>query len=122
MTLRLGVVLLIIAAACGEPPDSRDRLTSGLRDSLPEPANPVAGFGRDSTHLVVYVETAAFLTVPESVLTSNAKQIAALAVRHFEKASQLDSVEVLYREPVRRGVWHIRHVRTFPVGMLSPAP
>jgi len=121
LTLRGGFALLALVMAC-EAADSRDRLKSVMRDSLPELAKPVVGFDKDSTHLIVYLETTAFPTMPESVLTNHAKHIGALAVRRYERPNELESVTVLYREPVRRGVWYIRHVRTFPVAMLSSAP
>jgi hypothetical protein len=79
------------------------------------------GFQTDSTHLLVMLATAAFPTVSESRLTGQARDIADLALRHYERANQLDSVTVLYREPVGAGVWHISHTHTFPVERVRAA-
>src|SRR5450759_1044582 len=106
--------LVALAAACVEPANSRERLASALRDSLGKAADPQVAFQRDSTHLLVELATVAFPTVPEPVLTGQARDIGGFALRHYERANQVDSVTVLYREAVRPGVWHIRHTRTFP--------
>ena len=34
---------------------------------------------------------------------------------HYERANELDSVTVDYREAVSPGLWYVRHERTFPV-------
>jgi hypothetical protein len=49
------------------------------------------------------------------MLTEQARSIGSFALRHYEKATQLDSVTVLYHEAVRPGLWHIRHQRRFAV-------
>jgi hypothetical protein len=113
--------LLTLAAACIKPSTARERVASALRDSLAKAADPEVAFQRDSTHLLVELATAAFPTVPESVLTSQARSIGAFALRHYDNANQLDSVTVLYREAARPGVWYIRHTRTFPVANLRSA-
>jgi hypothetical protein len=100
------------------PDNSRTRLASVLRASLGEAADPHVAFGRDSTHLVVELATVAFPTVSESELSDEAKSIGGFAFKHYERANELDSVTVLYREKVRSGVWWIRHERTFAVGEL----
>ena len=117
------ILLLAFAAACGGPAkdESRERLASALRESLGKAANPQVAFERDSTHLLVQLSTVAFPTIPESALTEQARNIGSFAFRHYEKANQLDSVTVLYREGVRRGVWWIRHMRTFSVEELRNA-
>jgi len=116
---RYSMVLLAIFVACGGPVNSRERLASILRDSLGEAADPHVAYQRDSTHLLVELATAAFPTVADSILTGQARAIGGLALRHYEKVNQLDSVTVLYREASpRSGVWYIRHERTFPVANL----
>jgi len=113
------ITLLITFVACGGPSNSRERLASTLRDSLGKAADPHVAYQRDSTHLLVELATAAFPTVADSILTSQARGIGGLALRHYEKADQLDSVTVLYREAApHSGVWYIRHERTFPVANL----
>ena len=113
--------LLALAAACTWPTTSRERLASALRERVGELADPDVGFMKDSTHLLVNLATVAFRTVPDSVLTVQAKDIGAFALRHYERANELDSVTVLYREKVSPGFWYIRHERTFPVGELRSA-
>jgi murein DD-endopeptidase MepM/ murein hydrolase activator NlpD len=110
--------LLALAAACAGPTDSRDRLASELRDRVGDAADPHVSFLRDSTHLQVELATVAFRTMPESVLTDQARNIGVFALRHYERANEVDSVTVLYREAVSPGFWYIRHTRTFPVGEL----
>ena len=107
--------LLALAAACLEPANSRERLASTLRDSLGKAADPQVAFQRDSAHLLVELATVAFPTVPDSVLTGNARGVGRFALRHYERPNQVDSVTVLYRGAVRSGVWYIRHTRTFSV-------
>ena len=112
------LLLLALAAACLKPANSRERLASELKDSLGEAANPDVGFMKDSTHLLVNLATVAFRTVPESVLTVQARDIGRFALRHYERATEVDSVTVLYREAVSPGFWYVRHERTFPAGEL----
>jgi len=110
--------LLALAAACLGPANSRERLAAALKDRVGEAADPDVGFMRDSTHLLVNLATVAFRTVPDSALTVQARDIGAFALRHYERADEVDSVTVLYREKVSSGFWWIRHERTFPVGEL----
>ena len=114
---RIGLLVLAFVAACAGPVNdkSAERVASVLRDSLGQLAAPHVGFSRDSTHLSVRLATVAFPTVPDSVLTEHARSVGSFALRHYEKANQLDSVSVRYNEAVRSGVWHIRHKRTFLV-------
>jgi hypothetical protein len=113
------LLLLAFSGACHEPGNSRERVASALRDSLGTAADPQVAFQKDSTHLLVQLATVAFPTMPEAALTDQARNIGAFAVRHYENANQLDSVTVLYREAAPpRGVWYIRHARTFPIGDL----
>ena len=113
------LALFAFLGACGGPTNSRQRLASVLRDSLGEAADPQVAYQRDSTHLLVELATAAFPTVSDSILTGEARNIGSFALRHYEKASQLDSVTVLYREAApRAGIWYIRHERTFAVANL----
>jgi hypothetical protein len=114
------LLLLAFPGACHEPANSRERVTSALRDSLGKAADPQVAFQKDSTHLLVQLATVAFPTMSEAALTDEARNIGAFAVRHYENANQLDSVTVLYREAApRRGIWYIRHARTFPIGNLG---
>ena len=112
------LLLLALAAACLGPANSRERLASALKDRVGEAADPDVGFMRDSTHLLVNLATVAFRTVSDSVLTVQARDIGAFALRQYERANELDSVTVLYREKVSSGFWYVRHERTFPVAEL----
>jgi hypothetical protein len=116
---RYSLALLAFFGACGGPSNSRERLASVLRDSLGEAADPQVAYQSDSTHLLVELATTAFPTVPDSILTGQARGIGGFALRHYERANQLDSVTVLYREATPHpGIWYIRHTRTFPVASL----
>lgn len=114
---RQWILLSAILAACGglTPDNPRTRLASALRASLGEDADPQVAFQKDSTHLLVELATVAFPTVSEDHLSDEAKHIGGFAFKHYERANELDSVTVLYREKVRSGVWWIRHERTFAV-------
>jgi hypothetical protein len=121
---RQWILLSALMAACGgvTPDNSRTRLASVLRDSLGAAADPQVAFEKDSTHLLVELATVAFRTVSESELSDEAKHIGGFAFKHYERANELDSVTVLYREKVRSGVWWIRHDRTFAVEELRCCP
>lgn len=112
------LLLLAVAVACTGPGNSRERLASALKDRLGDAANPDVGFIRDSTHLLVNLATVAFRSVPESALTVQARDIGRFALQHYERANDVDTVTVLYREKVSSGFWYIRHERTFAVGDL----
>lgn len=114
---RQWILLSALMAACvGATPDNpRTRLASVLRDSLGAAADPQVAFQKDPNHLLVELATVAFPTVSESELSDEAKHIGGFAFKHYERANELDSVTVLYREKVRSGVWWIRHERTFAV-------
>ena len=115
------LLLLCFVVGCG-PANSRERLASVLSDSLGTAAEPDVAFQRDSTHLLVELATVAFPTVAESVLTRQATGIGRFALRHYERANEVDTVTVLYREAVRPGFWWIRHTRTFPARDLRNIP
>jgi hypothetical protein len=115
------LLVIAFAAACGGPAkdQSRERVASALRDSLGDAADPQVAIQRDSAHLLVHLATVAFPTASDSALTEQARHIGSLALRHYDKSNQLDSVSVLYREKaIGSGIWHIRHERTFPVESL----
>ena len=48
-----------------------------------------------------------------------AREVARLAVRHYDHASTLDSVTVSAREPGQPGVWKVHHRRAFAVAALD---
>lgn len=113
--------LLFLAVACmrSAKDESRERVARALTEIVGEEADPQIAFQRDSSNLRVQLLTVAFPTVSEEALTAQAKNIASFALRHYDKAGQLDSVTVVYREPVRRGMWWIRHYRSFSVDSLQ---
>jgi O-acetyl-ADP-ribose deacetylase (regulator of RNase III) len=112
------LLLLCLVCGCAKAGNPRERLASALSDSLAKAADPEVAFRKDSTHLLVELATVAFPTVSDSLLTYQARDVAQFALRHYERANELDSVTVLYREESRPGVWYIRHTRTFPAGDL----
>lgn len=117
---RLIAMLLLITSCMGSANDeSRRRVAHVLTETLGKAADPQIAYQRDSSHLLIQLLTVAFPTVSEERLTEQAKAIATVALHNYDRANQLDSVTVLYREPVRRGVWWIRHSRSFSVESLQ---
>lgn len=116
--------LAAFAAACMgiEKDESRERVADALTNMLGEAANPDIGFLGDSSHLQVSLLTVAFPTVSEAELTGQARIIASSALRNYGEAGRLDSITVLYREPVRKGTWWVRHTRSFSVDSLLNLP
>jgi predicted component of type VI protein secretion system len=114
------IPMVAFAVACtGHARDEPgERVARALTSMLGEAAAPQVAFVRDSSHLRVQLSTVAFPTVSEEELTKQAGRIAGSALRNYDKADQLDSVTVVYREPVRPGMWWIRHSRTFSVASL----
>lgn len=118
------LLLAAFAVACmGIATDeSRERVADALTRMLGEAADPDVGFLNDSSHLQLSLLTVAFPTVSESELTEQARIIASSALRNYDEAGRLDKITVLYREPVRKGMWWIRHTRTFSVDSLLSLP
>jgi hypothetical protein len=112
------LLLVCLVFGCAKAGNPRERLASALSDSLEKAADPHVAFVRDSTHLQIELANAAFPAVPDSVRTNQASDIGRFALRHYERANELDSITVMYRDSVRPGVWNIRHTRTFPAGDL----
>ena len=114
------LLLLFVAAACAgsQKDQSRDRVASALRDTLGQTADPEVAFVRDSTHLLVQLSGDVLPTASDSALTEEARRIGIFALRHYERANELDSVTILYHRKVRRGLWHILQMRAFPVESL----
>ena len=110
----------VAALACdpkGPESEARARLATDLRDSLGSAANPsvafiIDGAKRDS-HLYVIFDTTFFPNVSDSVFQLRARDVAGFAMRHYEKASHLDSVTVAARDSVQPGGWRIHHTGTF---------
>jgi hypothetical protein len=111
------LLVLAFATAClgSTRDDSRQRVASALRDTLGKAADPQVAFMNNSRHLLIQLSTAAFVNASDSTFAQQAKDIARFAFRRYEKASGLDSITVLDRNSVAKGVWQIRYTRTFPV-------
>lgn len=125
-TLRLAplcryMAATFLAAACTADAegDSRERVARALAESLGEAADPEIAFRRDSSHLLIQLATIAFPTVLEDELTRRARGIANTALSTYDKADQLDSITVLYREKAGNGIAWIRNTRTFSVDSLN---
>jgi hypothetical protein len=110
----------LAAFACdpkGPESEARDRLATDLRDSLGSAADPNVAFitngAEKDSHLYVMFDTTAFANVSDSIFELRARDLARFAMRHYEKASRLDSVTVAARESVRPDVWRVHHTRTF---------
>jgi hypothetical protein len=97
---------------------ARNRLAQVLRDSLGQRSNPNVAFivdgGRRDSHLYVMFDTTAVANASDSVFALRALDIARFSLRHYDKATELDSITIATRKSVERGVWRIQHTRTFP--------
>ena len=97
---------------------ARENLLAALQDSLGKDAQPEVAFLRDSTNLQIELAAAPFANLSDSAFTDRARDIARFALTRYEKASELDSVTVLDRDVVTRGVWKIRNTRAFSIAEL----
>jgi hypothetical protein len=97
--------------------DARAQLIAVLGDSLGERANPDVSFmqngGRPESHLYVTFGTSATPNVSDSDFDLRARDLAGFVVRHYAHASELDSISVAAREPMRLGLWRVHHRRAF---------
>jgi len=123
---RAGVSRTLAAAIClallgcapnASESEGRNRLAQILRDSLGAASNPNVGFivdeGKRDSHLYVMFDTTAVANASDSVFAARALDIARFSLRHYDKATQLDSITIATRKAVERGVWRIQHTRTF---------
>jgi hypothetical protein len=123
--VRLFAFCLAAVACHPNAPDSdaRARLATVLRDSLGGIADPNVGFisdgGHRESHLYVTFDTSAAPNVSESLFERRARDLARFAVRHYDKASKLDSVTVATRELRQAGVWRVHHRRAFAIASLK---
>jgi hypothetical protein len=118
--------LFIAAVAChsgDSDADVRARLTDVLRDSLGRTADPNVAFMADGnnrgSHLYVAFDTTAVPNVSDAVFDSRARDLARFAVRHYERASNLDSITVATRERLQPGIWRVHHRRSFAMADLN---
>lgn len=111
--------LLALGCLSHQKDEALQRVDRSLRERLGELADPQVAFMRDSTHLLIQLATVAFRTVTDDELTDRAKNISSFTYARYDRANEVDSVTVFYREKVRRGVWHIRHIRSFGVADLG---
>ena len=118
--------LSLIAPAChrnAPDGDARTQLIAVLGDSLGEGANPDVSFmqngGRPESHLYVAFEMPDIPIVPDSGFDIRARDLARFVVRHYAHASELDSISVAAREPMRPGLWRVPHRRTFAIADLA---
>lgn len=103
--------------------DARERLATVLRDSLGESFKPKVSFlgdgGRPESHLYVTIDTDAVPDESDSVFVRRALDLARFAVRHYERAGNLDSVTVAVEEFWQPGVWRVVHSRAFAIASLD---
>ena len=126
--LLLGFVLVASAVACfGNGPEAgaRAHLASVLRDSVGAATDPQVAFiinSQDSRgrnrHLYVQLDTNGFSSMSDSAFALRARDIGALALRHYEKAADLDSISVAALEKLKPGVARIHRQRAFTVADL----
>ena len=116
---------LIVPACHRNAPDgdARTQLIAVLGDSLGESANPDVSFmrndARPKSHLYVAFETPPIPNVSDADFDLRARGVARFVVRHYLQASELDSISVAAREPMRPGLWRVRHRRTFAIADLT---
>jgi len=112
------IVAIGLACARGTEDQAREHLAAALGDTLGKNADPSVGFLNDRNHLQVSLSAARFPKTSDSAFAAQAKEIARFTFARYEKAQGLDSITVLDREPVSKGVWRMRHVQTFSVDEL----
>jgi len=114
---------LMVTACHRSAPDARAQLIAVLGDSLGGGANPDVGFMRNDarrkSHLYVAFETPPIPSVSDSDFDLRARGVARFVVRHYAHASELDSISVAAREPMRPGLWRVHHRRAFAVADLK---
>jgi hypothetical protein len=118
------LALCLPSASCGpKTPGARARLTTVLRDSLGEGVKPNVGFladgGGPGSHLYVTLDTDAVPNESDSLFARRARDLARFAVRHYERAGNLDSVTVAVQEAWQPGVWRVVHSRAFAIASLK---
>jgi len=118
------MVFLAVAACAPKPPaaDARAHLTTAFRDSFSVTAPNVAFLddsGPAESHLYLLFDTTAAPNLSDSAFTVYARNYAAFAMRHYEDASNLDSVSVATRATVDNGVWQVHHRATFAASGLK---
>jgi hypothetical protein len=103
--------------------DARARLTTVLRDSVGEGVKPNVSFladgGRPESHLYVTLDADAEPSESDSLFVRRARDLARFAVRHYERAGNLDSVTVALQEFWQPGVWRVVHSRAFAIASLK---
>ena len=130
--LLLWLVLAAISTGCfgnGPEAEARAHLVDVLRDSAGAATNPQVAFIDDvgdkhphGQHLYVQLDTSAFSNLPDSAFVLRAQEIARLSMRHYENATNLDSITVVSLESLNPGVARIHHRHTFAVVELRPVP
>jgi len=118
-------LLCLVALGCHAEAggvDARTRLAAVLRDSLGAKHDPNVSFlvhgEHQESHLYLTFDTTLVPNVPDSLFGRRARDIAQFSMRHYEKASELDSITVAAREPMQPGAWRVVHSRAFSVASL----
>jgi hypothetical protein len=58
-------------------------------------------------------DTTVAINASDSMFAARALDIARFALRHYDKATQLDTITIATRKAVERGFWQVQHTRTF---------
>ena len=117
--LRLAFIVAMGLACASRSDDAvRDHITSALSDTLGATAEPSVGFLNNRSHLQVSLSSARFPQASDSTFAVDARQIARFTLAHYESAPALDSITILDREAVAKGMWKIRHAQRFSVDEL----
>ena len=104
--------------ACAPRDRAWEHVAEVLRAETGDAAAPKVSFQRDSTHLSIHLQAAAFAGMPDSVFESKARGWAKLALRTYERGAMLDSITVSAGDDVAPNVL-FRVVRSYSYAVAS---
>jgi hypothetical protein len=87
--------------SCSGDSKARDHVAAIVSNELGDALNPRVAFARDSTHLLVHIDTTTVASLSDSAFDVVARRIASVAVREYSRIDALDSITVSAVSPPR---------------------